>query len=122
MGDLKGMTKQVRLKQYADMVRECKQSGMTVQSWCDANGISVKNYYYRQRKVRTALLELNNYSPLALNTKPETKFAKLPSPKMDVSNGNPLAVINIEGIKVEVYGGADEATITASLKAIREIC
>ena len=47
----------VRISEWSDMVRACRSSGLTVQQWCNSNGINIKTYYYRLRKVREALCE-----------------------------------------------------------------
>jgi hypothetical protein len=47
---------QYKLRQWADVVRECRASGMKVREWCALNGISKTNYYYRLRCVREAAL------------------------------------------------------------------
>ena len=39
------------LAQWQQLVYDCRHSGMTVKGWCAVNGVSVKSYYYRQRKV-----------------------------------------------------------------------
>ena len=36
------------------MLRECKESGLTVQNWCAERGIPEHAYYYRLRKLRQA--------------------------------------------------------------------
>ena len=47
----------VRINEWSEMVKDCRSSGLTVQQWCDANGMNIKTYYYRLRKVREALCE-----------------------------------------------------------------
>ena len=47
---------QVKLQNWAAELQTYNSSGMTVQQWCAENGISVKTYYYRLRKVREAML------------------------------------------------------------------
>ena len=47
----------VRISEWSDMIRACRGSGLTVRQWCNSNGINIKTYYYRLRKVREALCE-----------------------------------------------------------------
>ena len=47
----------IRISEWSDMVRACRGSGLTVRQWCNSNGINIKTYYYRLRKVREALCE-----------------------------------------------------------------
>ena len=44
--------KQVRYKQWAQMVVDRKNSGMTIKDYCAANGLTVDQYGYRATKLR----------------------------------------------------------------------
>ena len=44
--------KEVRMRDWAEQVKAQKASGMTVQKWCEENGINPKTYYYHLRKLR----------------------------------------------------------------------
>ena len=48
------ITHEVRLAQWAEVVRQCqtRPAGMSANTWLKENGIAVKNYYYWQRRVR----------------------------------------------------------------------
>ena len=43
-----------RLQHWANIAKECKESGMTVTAYCASRGISDKTYYYWLRRVREA--------------------------------------------------------------------
>lgn len=45
-------TKELRLAQWAGIIREQKESGLTVKDWCNQNGITKDAYYYWQQKLR----------------------------------------------------------------------
>lgn len=47
----------MRIRAWADMIRERNESGLTTSEWCINNGINLKTYYYRQRKVREYICE-----------------------------------------------------------------
>ena len=55
-------TQQIRLQQWAEMVRECKSRprGMKIADWCREYGITKDAYYYRLNRVRKACLETIN--------------------------------------------------------------
>jgi len=55
--DTKEMTLQVRLTHWAGIMRERKESGRRIRSWCKEKGIAEKTYYYWQRKLRKAACE-----------------------------------------------------------------
>lgn len=51
---------EVRLQEWSAQIEAQQASGQTVQQWCAENGINLKPYYYRLRKVREQFL---NSSP-----------------------------------------------------------
>lgn len=40
------------MREWAEMVRICRSSGLTVKEWCLNNGINITTYYYRLKRVR----------------------------------------------------------------------
>ena len=50
-------TKQFRLQQWALAIRDQKQSGLSVNVWCEQHGISRDAFFYRQRAVKQALAD-----------------------------------------------------------------
>ena len=47
---------QYRLEQWTRLIQDCQSSGMRVDDWCEANGVTHHAYYYWLRKVKEALL------------------------------------------------------------------
>ena len=43
---------EVQLLDWAAHIAAQQASGMTVQKWCEENGINLKTYYYHLRKIR----------------------------------------------------------------------
>ena len=119
MGNLLETTENVRLRQYAEMVLECKGSGMTVAKWCEENGIAKKTYYYRQNRARKALLEMGVDGPVPPPAG-MAEFAKVPDDAMPCAG--PATAISVNGIRVDVYEGAGAGTIKAGLEAAMGIC
>lgn len=52
------------LREWAEMISECKNSGKTVTQWCSETGINVKTYYYRLKKVREEMLQKQEANPI----------------------------------------------------------
>lgn len=48
---------QYRIRKWMNIFADCKQSGMTVQQYCDANQLSRDSYYYWLKKVRALTME-----------------------------------------------------------------
>ena len=47
----------VQLQEWTKQIKEQQESGMTVKAYCAQNGINIKTYYYRLRKIREQCLE-----------------------------------------------------------------
>ena len=57
---------QCRLQQWAKQIHDCQNrpADMQVSEWCEMNGITTANYYYRLRRVREACItEYQNTQP-----------------------------------------------------------
>ena len=122
MDDVRETAKKVRLYQWSEMIKECRNSGMTVRAWCKENGISEKIFYYRQRKVREALLEMKGTKLPPHIPKNEIGFAKVPGVALDNFPVKPATTINVNGVKVDVYEEASEEAIKQSIKAVISLC
>ena len=55
MNEISRVKKEVKLAQWAEMVKSRNESGLTVTDWCKRNGINLKTYYYRLKRVRQAV-------------------------------------------------------------------
>lgn len=96
------VAEQVRLQQWAEQIRECKNrpADMKVETWCNQHGITKANYYYRLKRVRKACLAVCD---------PEPSFLELPQPTetktlAETGNFKPAVTLrNSNGIKVEIY-------------------
>ena len=57
--DISSLTpdKQVKLRYWLDVIRQCRASGLTNQAWCEQNNVSLKSYYYWIAKIRRLALE-----------------------------------------------------------------
>ena len=39
------------LQAWTRRITECRSSGKTVKAWCEAEGISIKTYYYWEKRI-----------------------------------------------------------------------
>lgn len=53
------IARQFRLREWTEQIKECnnRPHGVTVNQWCEQNGVTKANYYYRLKRVRKAYLE-----------------------------------------------------------------
>ena len=64
--------------------------------------------FSRQRKVFQALKELQ-----------EVTFAEVPVMERSQPSGHIVAAMEVSGVRIQVYGGADEATLLVILRAAK---
>lgn len=70
------VAEQYRLQEWASQIKACQNrpDGMLVNEWCQDNGITRANYYYRLRRVRQACLDSNpseSHLPVMVSVPPE---------------------------------------------------
>lgn len=106
---LQVLSKQGRLEQWSWKIAACRGSGMTVRAWCQENGISEKTYYYWQRQL---------FQELTRAQAQGGRFADI-TPSKAVDSCQIAARIHISGSEVEIYNGADAATLEAMFRGLR---
>ena len=57
MGDVLKIRDEYRQIQWAVVIQECKASGLTNKEYCIQHGLSEKSFYYRQKKLRTQIVD-----------------------------------------------------------------
>lgn len=86
MNEIARIKNEVKLKQWAEMIRCRNESGLTVSDWCRQKGVNLKTYYYRLKRVRQALCgnpEQHDIVPVIPEEEPESS-----SEKIEISVGN----------------------------------
>ena len=119
--------RQLRLQEWAEQIKECKQSGSTVREWCKGNGVSLKTYYNRMKRVREELLDaIDNESAMQLSrrdggsTQKQIEapvFAALPMPQKNVS----AVTVHIGLHVAEIYNGAEAETVESVLRTLARL-
>lgn len=93
---------------WSKQVEECNSSGLSVTKWCRENNIPVSTYWNRQRKVFEAFSRDSSNRFVEVTVQPE------------ISTTSPIAAtINSGNFIADIHSGADEDTITAVLRAMR---
>ena len=109
---------QYRVEQWSKLIQECQSSGMKVNDWCEANGISHHAYYYWLRKLReNACQSLPAVS--GEDNSPTFKKLEIQSPVPDTQAA---VIIHLGPATVEVQNGASQQTVEAVLLALKSIC
>lgn len=93
---------ELRLQEWSAQIEAQQSSGLTVQKWCEENGLSTKTYYYRLRKVREQCLD----------------FAPTIVP-VSVPHSNESVRIEKNGLQISLPGDISAETLIA---LVHELC
>ena len=105
---LQRANQEYRLVEWSRRVEACRNSGLSVGQWCQENGIAVSTYFSWQRKVFQALKEVQ-----------EVTFAEVPIMEHSQLSGHIVAAMEVSDVRIQVYEGADKATLQAILQAAK---
>lgn len=104
---------QYRLEQWTKLIQECQSSGLKVDDWCEANGVTHHAYIIGYEKC--------DWLPALKEQEPLTTFKKL-EVQTPVSNTQAAVIIHLSGATLEVHNGADQQTVETVLLALKSIC
>ncbi|MDA8220762.1 IS66 family insertion sequence element accessory protein TnpB [Desulfosporosinus sp.] len=119
--DTREATRNYRLNQWTEIVRECRSSGQTVAVWCAENSIKLRNYYYWLKQVRTAACEAlpslqtenNSIVPVSFPLHQVNQI----SPQ-SIDSSSPAIVVRMDAISLEIHNTASMELIENILRAL----
>lgn len=120
---------QIRRSQWEQIVLEGNNASISKKEWCRQNGISLKSFYYWQRKIRSSAAEAmeKTADPAPLQVPATSSFVELsfPSPPKEIREPTssqsllPELMLQIGGCQIYVTGSIQEHTLDTVLKAVR---
>lgn len=114
--DTKLATIQIRTKQWASIIQDCRSSGLKVDDYCEQHSLSRNAYYYWQRKVKEAALSHAGFVEIQGDTlKAETGPADSPSG----SPFFPQIVLSVNGVSVGINQDTPMPLLSQVLGVIR---
>ena len=108
--DTKLATRQIRLREWAGIIKDRMESGMNVNAYCEQQGLSRDAYSYWLRKVKEAALEQAGFVELPVAAPVST--VKAPS-------FTPQLVIRTHSVELCMNADTPEELITKALNAVR---
>ncbi|MBO6266000.1 MAG: hypothetical protein J6M57_08335 [Acidaminococcaceae bacterium] len=114
---------QYRIRKWINIFADCKQSGMTVQQYCDANQLSRDSYYYWFKKVRALTMKQMAPAIVPISTTPDTA-GQDPVTVVPVATDNlPPATITLQvgDISLEVNEATPDSLLRRTLRILREV-
>ena len=120
MSEVLAMRDEYRIEQWANMVRQCRESGLSNREFCRLNNISEKTYYYRLRKLRKKAVEIGK-------TESTSAAACTSICKIDLTDELPCEAepgrirIQYHGAEIDVTREASPDTLKMILCILKEI-
>lgn len=102
-----------KLSHWYSEIQSQKQSGLTVDEWCEQSGLNRSKYYYRYKIVMRAL-----ESRLAAEDEESVRFAALPPAQPKPLSGDAIH-IRLGALEVEIPSGAKRENIQAVIEALK---
>ncbi len=96
-----------KVSEWAARITECRNSGLSVREWCEANRLCTQTYYRWQKR----LFEL-------AQAQQEVQFAEV-TPVQPVRSGHVAVTVRIAGAEADIHSGADAATVETVLRFLK---
>ncbi len=116
-------THEVRLLQWQEIIQAQLASGQNKREWCRENGISEKQFFYWQRRLRKELYETGTGTLVAITQNSGRSLVELPvlgaTTNVAASGFSPEAVIAIGNVTVGVTANISESLLMSLGKMIR---
>ncbi|WP_128425181.1 IS66 family insertion sequence element accessory protein TnpA [Gudongella oleilytica] len=119
--DMRSLNHQASLREWRELISECRNSGKSVRNWCEENSVSPSKYYYWLRAIRNESLVLARKS-LAV---PAQQFAQVlvKEDEQDISaSSGTCAILKSGPFSLEIHNGADLKVLEHTLRIIGNLC
>lgn len=113
----KDSTREYRLAQWLPIVKECRNSGLSVKHWCEQNNVNEKRFYYWQRKLREAATEslpTPTKQPTFVQVASATDFSNVQQPASFV----PSMVLKVGNVSLELADTIQPELLANVLKVL----
>ena len=113
---LKVVAHNTLLQEWAERVKECRSSGLSVKEWCLENNVGLSTFYTWQKRVFNAVSA--QVQQTQVNSSPV--FAEIPKElPAKVSSANVAATVRVGEICVDFYENASPAFIESFLRGMK---
>ena len=104
---LREISAQNKLAEWAGKITACRNSGQPVKTWCKENGVCEQTYYKWLKRLVNMAQEQQG-----------SRFAEI-TPVQPILSGGVAVTIRIAGAEADVHTGADAATVETVLRILK---
>ena len=116
------VAQQVRYSEWAGMVRDRQESGLSVAEYCKQNNISETAYFYRLRRVRHAAIQASGLEFVELKDSDEvSSIPVLPVQKTSSSTFSAEATISVGALLISVNSCTPRELIQTLMEAAAHV-
>lgn len=116
--DTKLATTNIRMQQWAAIFQEKTSSGLTVDEYCDQNGISRNAYYYWLRRIKETALLNSRTTFVELAAAKIEPTAVLPATSEFAHSFVPQLIIEQNGFVIGVCADTPKELLTLALETV----
>ena len=111
---------ELRLQEWSAQIEAQQSSGLTVQKWCEENGLSTKTYYYRLRRLREAAIKKTQMGTLQPTTS-QPELVQYTPPTGYVAEPTPQSiVIRTSSTTVEIPMNTNPEVVAAAVSFLKQ--
>ncbi len=104
---LQTMNENSKIAEWVTRITECRNSGLSVREWCEANHLCTQTYYRWQKRLFEMVQEQQ-----------EVQFAEV-TPVHPSRCDNVAVTVRISGAEADIHAGADAATVETVLRILK---
>ncbi len=110
--------KDLQRQAWTMMVRQQVNSGLSVNDWCEQNGIHPKTFYYRRKRIREEILQ-QTAGPVFAELTPPVQSRVPAGPSLPSDSFTPSIMISVNGMSVAVSRDTPRQLLSDVLEAVR---
>lgn len=116
------VTKKYRLNQWIEIIRECRNSGQTINRWCTEHAINPKSYYYWLKRVREAACEaLPTLTSEGSSIVPVNTAGFMPADNTSATDQLSDIRLRIGTVTIEIRNSASATLIENTVRALHNV-
>ena len=119
--DTREMAAEYRMSQWAQILRERKESGLSVRAYCKTAGIHENKYFYWQKKLREGACEdIRQAKPKEIGAAVPNGWAICEIEKAETERG--AVYIEIGKSRIAVTSETDQTLLSKACQVLVELC